>query len=96
MTVGELEVRMSSHELTEWMAYYRIEPFGEERADLRQAMTTAAVHNTIEAQRKNPKWKKAEDFLPFSEKPEPDQVDEPAPPEELKGKLLAFAGKRSG
>lgn len=94
MTVAELGVRMSSREFVEWMAYYRIDPFGEDRADLRQAMTTAAVHNTIEAQRKNPKWKKATDFLPFAESPEKD--DEPATPEELKGKLLAFAGKRSG
>lgn len=92
MTVGELGQRMSSHEFTEWMAYYEIEPFGEQRADLRQALTTAAVHNTIQAQRKNPKWTKPQDFMPFEEKAEPEV--EPAAPDELKGKLLAFAGKR--
>lgn len=97
MTVGELGARMSSRELSEWMAYDRIEPFGEQRADLRQAMTTAAVYNSIEAQRKHPKWHKPGDHLPFAERSEPvTPDDEPPDPEELKGKLLAFAGKRSG
>lgn len=92
MTVGELGVRMSSHEFSEWMAYYAIDPFGEDRADLRQALTTAAVANSVEAQRKHPKWTKPEDFMPFKETPEPEA--EPGAPEDLKAKLLAFAGKR--
>jgi hypothetical protein len=29
---------MSSRELSEWMAYYSLEPFGEYRADLRAAI----------------------------------------------------------
>lgn len=94
MTVSELGQRMSSHEFTEWMAFYDLEPFGDQRADLRQAMTTAAVHNTIQAQRKQPKWAKPQDFMPFEEKPEPTATPTAASPEELKGKLLAFAGKR--
>lgn len=32
-TVGELEVSLSSHELSEWVAYAAIEPFGQGRAD---------------------------------------------------------------
>ena len=95
MTVAELLDRMSSREFSEWMAYYAIEPFGEERADLRQALTTSAVHNSIQAQTKRPKWTKPEDFMPFKEPAQPKMVTtDAAPPAVLKDKLLAFAGKR--
>ncbi|HWV23262.1 MAG TPA: hypothetical protein VNZ58_03655 [Thermomicrobiales bacterium] len=91
MTVAELLDRMSSREFSEWMAYYELEPFGEERADFRQALTTSAVVNSVQAQTKHPKWSKPADFMPFrhESKQEPNK---PADPEELKKKLLAFAG----
>ena len=95
MTVAELLDRMSSREFGEWMAFYEIEPFGEERADLRQAMTTSAVHNSIQAQAKHPKWTKPEDFMVFSEKAQPKSDTKPVAPEVLKGKLLAFAGGKA-
>lgn len=37
--------RIDSRELSEWMAYYSIEPFGEIRADWRQAMTSMILAN---------------------------------------------------
>ena len=92
MTVAELLDRMSSREFSEWMAYYQIEPFGEARADLRQALTTTAVINAAQAQAKHPKWSKPEDFMLFSKAQS--KTNEPVSPDELKGKLLAFAGKR--
>lgn len=95
MTVAELLDRMSSREFSEWMAFYEIEPFGDERADLRQAMTTSAVHNSIQAQAKHPKWTKPEDFMLFKEPAQPKtELTEPVAPEVLKGKLRAFAGGR--
>lgn len=36
---------MTNVEFTYWQAYYGLNPFGEERADLRAAMTTAKIHN---------------------------------------------------
>ncbi|MDQ7019612.1 MAG: DUF4035 domain-containing protein [Robiginitomaculum sp.] len=44
-TVRELLARIDARELAEWQAYYRLEPFGEERADWRQAQTTAMIAN---------------------------------------------------
>ena len=41
MTVSELLERVSCKELSEWMAFYNIEPFGEERMDLRFALLAA-------------------------------------------------------
>lgn len=51
--MAELGERMSSRELTEWMAYYVIEPFGPEVDDLRhaQAMTLHANVNREQGRR---------------------------------------------
>ena len=46
-TVEELLEGIDSAELTEWFAYYQVEPWGEERADWRSAMiarTMAEIH----------------------------------------------------
>ena len=43
MTVKQLLANISSIEISEWMAYARIEPFGEKRADLRAASIAQAV-----------------------------------------------------
>ena len=45
MTVEQLDRGITSKELTEWMAYYRLEPFGQERADFHSARIAAAVYN---------------------------------------------------
>lgn len=47
MTVSELLSRISSAELSEWKAYAQLEPFGEERADLRFAMFESIVVNML-------------------------------------------------
>jgi hypothetical protein len=39
--VAELEQTMSGRELTEWMAYDSLEPFGDQRADLRAGIVAA-------------------------------------------------------
>lgn len=93
MTVAELLERMSSREFSEWMIYYEIEPFGEERADWRQAMTTSAVHNNFQAKAKTPKWTKPEDFMPFKHDQEPpEEKDESVDAAELHEKFDALAG----
>jgi hypothetical protein len=43
MTVRELNARLDGQELTEWAAYARLEPFGEERADVRAALVCKVV-----------------------------------------------------
>lgn len=45
MTVEELLARMSGRELTEWMAYDRIDPFGSERDDLRAGSLASPLVN---------------------------------------------------
>lgn len=67
----ELLRRISSQELTGWMAYYRFKPFGEERADLRSGVAASAIVNTLRAAHfKDPEMTTPHDFMPFTETPE--------------------------
>ena len=65
MSVRRLLAEFDSHELGEWMAYYRLEPWGEERADIRAAI----VARTVASQ-----WAKEvpklQAFMPFLEQEE--------------------------
>ncbi len=62
-TVGELSEEISDAELQEWMAFYRLEPFGEERADLRAGIVASTVANVNRG--KKGRALKPTDFMPF-------------------------------
>jgi hypothetical protein len=47
MSVAQMLAQMDSAELTEWQAYYGLEPFGQERADLRAGIISATVANAM-------------------------------------------------
>lgn len=69
--------RISSRELTEWREFYRLEPFGEERADYRAALIAAVIANAN--RRKGQKPFAVKDFMPdFEGRPR-----EPRTPEQL-------------
>jgi hypothetical protein len=63
MPVRELLTRMGSDEITEWMAFYQIEPFGDMRADVRSGVIASTFANANRA--KNSKPFTPEDFMPF-------------------------------
>jgi len=46
MTVEQAQREVSSQELSEWMAFSRIYPIGEFRADYRAASISAVIANT--------------------------------------------------
>jgi hypothetical protein len=74
-TVDELLGRVTSRELTEWMAYERLEPFGEWRADLRAALVAMVMANAWRG--KDQKAFTIEDFmLKFDGEPKRDQTVE--------------------
>ena len=54
MTVEELLRRVTSRELSEWMAYYSVEPFGEDRADLRSGIIASLIYNTNRGKDQSP------------------------------------------
>lgn len=45
-TVRELLSRIDARELAEWEAYYSLDPWGQERADLRAGTIAATVANS--------------------------------------------------
>lgn len=51
--MSELQQRISSREFIEYLAYFRLNPFGEERADLRMAISTATIANRLAGSKKD-------------------------------------------
>lgn len=45
--MAELVNRLTWAEFVSWVAYYKRDPWGEERNDLRAALNTAALSNTV-------------------------------------------------
>lgn len=72
-TVKELSEKINSRELTEWMAYYSIEPWGSIVEGYRDALTCATIANSglLQASPKTLKKKPfhPEDFLLNKKKP---------------------------
>jgi hypothetical protein len=64
-TVAELLASLDARELAEWQVFASIEPFGEERDDLRAGQVCATVANVNRA--KGGKVLKATDFLLYRE-----------------------------
>lgn len=63
MTVRELLSRIGSDEITEWMAFYQLEPFGDFRSDLRSGIMAATFANAHRAAHAPPFT--PENFMPF-------------------------------
>lgn len=65
--VDHLLKSISARELTEWMAYYEVEPFGEARDDLRMGIICSTIANVNRG--KGGRVFKPEDFIPKFNKP---------------------------
>ena len=63
MTVNELLERVSSRELSEWMAFYGLEPWGSQEDEYRAALVTSMVANTARDEKKRKKPFGAVDFM---------------------------------
>lgn len=93
MPVGEMLERMSAEELTEWQAYARIEPFGEDRADLRAGMVASMVGNVN--LKKGAKPFKPADFMPFIDKPDQGWQDQKQALQQFATRMRAASGDES-
>ena len=65
---------ISSRQFAEWMAYGRLEPFGEERDDLRMGIVASVIANSNRG--KNQKPYKPGDFMPSFEPETEEQAAE--------------------
>jgi hypothetical protein len=73
---------MSSHELSEWMAFEAIDgPIGNQRADLRAGIVAATLANCHRSSKSTAF--KPQDFMPF--------VDRPKQSQETMAEMLAHA-----
>lgn len=71
MTVAELHQRVDAREFAEWMAFDRIEPFGDRRADLRSATVAATIANCHRGRSSSRIYPR--DFMPdFDREPQTD------------------------
>ena len=85
LPVREMLASMGSDELTEWMAYYQLEPFGDYRADYRSGVVASTFANAHRAKDAGPF--KPEDFMPFLDKPKATQ-----PQDETQLNVARFKG----
>tara|TARA_R100000700_G_scaffold31695_1_gene38824 strand:+ start:86 stop:340 length:255 start_codon:yes stop_codon:yes gene_type:complete len=84
MTVRELLARIDSRELSEWMAYYEVNPFGSVRDDLQAGIVASTIANVNRG--KNDKSFTPSDFMPYIDKPQQSEGDMQAVMDALAGK----------
>lgn len=73
--------------MTEWVAFYRLEPFGPEAAYHRTAILSSLLANINRDSKKKPEPFTPADFMPESMKPK-------KPAKSLKASLFAVFGHR--
>ena len=71
MSVRQLLASLDSSEITEWIAYDQLEPFGEQREDLRVGQICSTVANHSFSPPKKPH--RPSDYMLFS----PERQDKP-------------------
>jgi hypothetical protein len=90
-TVAEIET-MSSHEISEWIAYNRIDPLGrEQRGDLRAGIVASVIANS---HRTRGAAYTPQDFLPFPAERKPKVA--PSPVEAVQAFKRLIAGAKNG
>lgn len=84
--------RLTSRQFAEWMEYYQLEPFGEDRADLRSAIVACVMSNRWRGKNEPPS--KPADFMPFGRAKEqtPDEIKQQL--RSILGQVGAISGSR--
>ena len=85
-TIQELRATLSYSEFQEWCLYYQVEPWGEDRADLRAGIVASTIANyagKVRADGADPAL--PADFMPYLDRSEPEALadDRPLTGEEL-------------
>lgn len=68
MTVRQLLAQTTSQELTEWRAFYNLEPFGDLVADQRHGIAQSLAANLHRDPKRRSEPYQPEDFIPWHEK----------------------------
>lgn len=75
MTVDELLGRIDSSELTEWLAYAGMEPFGPPHEDLRAGYIASLIYGSSHKRSDAPKQLNPSDFFPSLKPHRDDEVE---------------------
>jgi len=67
--VDRLLAELSTREFDEWLAYYQIEPWGEERGDVRAGIIASTIANVNRNPKQRRKPYSPKDFMPVYDKP---------------------------
>lgn len=94
MTVRELLARVDSRELTEWAAFFDVEPWGCAEEDWRMGTVAAVIANVNRDAKKYPKPFEASDFAPRLRRQE--QVEVEQTPEDHARVLAQWANVLGG
>jgi len=95
MSVSRAQREIDSREFSEWQAFWAVEPWGDERADIRSAMICCVTANAWRGKDDPPATLK--DFLPkFGAEDESPEEIEPDTADDLKRKLIAFTRALGG
>ena len=89
MTVRELLSRIDSKELSEWAAFYSIEPFGYFRSDMQAGIIASTIANCN--RQKNSRSFKPMDFMPFGNHVKQNVMSG----EEMKAVMMGIAEKQN-
>ncbi len=81
LPVAEAQQRITSGEFAEWQAFYNIEPFGDQRADLRAGIVASTVA-AVFAGSSNTHFSPA-DFMLFQDAGSAEGSNHTTPPESL-------------
>ena len=68
MTVGRLMREMTIREFAHWQVFYREDPFGDDRADIRSAQVSAILANANRDPKKRDKPFEVIDFMPYAKR----------------------------
>jgi hypothetical protein len=81
--------RCNAREYAEWQAWYELNPWGEDRADLRAGIIASTIANTNRG--KGQKAFKPSDFMPEFDKPPP----KPQTQAEMASLMNVFAARQN-
>lgn len=85
---------MTWRQLLAWRDYAEIEPFGEERADLRSGIVASVVANANRDPKRRPKPYQPSDFMPFINGPKDRRpLTDPGRWAQVKSQAKAMADK---
>ena len=89
-TLQELRAVLSYAEFQEWCLYYQVEPWGEDRSDLRAGIVASTIANYAGRQRADDaEPARPVDYMPYLERPPADPV--PVAPQLTNDELAAWA-----